>query len=234
VERVNAQGQILKVSSAKENLLSLDNCVLSTLEQPGSSSIFEVVDSGGLLRIQPNSNVLTLSINSSSSPELTIFNSSIGNVVYELPYTPTAQTGLYIKGDSRAIISQTGSTISQLFIEKGTEHQEIHLQFRPTATYAIAGLENGKTVNNIRIYIVNLNSSVPIASQGDLSLQISCTNIQLASQTYEGSPSENLVITSVLNGEIGKVSIPILNAPDGAIIHIETVISNVSIERSTQ
>jgi hypothetical protein len=215
-------------------MLSLVNCVLSTLEQPGSSRTFEIADSGGLLRIQPTNNLLTLSINGTSNPELTIFNSSIGKVIYELPYTHTAQTGLYLKGDGRAIVCQTGSTISQLFIEKGAEHQEINLQFRPTATYATAALENGKTVNNIRIYIVNLNSSAPIATQGDLPLQIFCTNAQLTSQTYEVSSSESLTMTSILNGEIGKVSIPILGASEGAIINIETVISNVSIERCKQ
>jgi hypothetical protein len=212
-------------------MLSLDNCVLSTLEQPGSSRTFEIADSGGQLRIQPTNNLLTLSINDSSSPELSLFSSSIGKVIYELPYSPTSLTGLYLIGDGRAIVCQTGSTVSQLFIEKGAEHQEIHLQFRPTATYSTAGLENGKTVNNIRIYIVNLNSSAPIATQGDLQLQIFCTNVQLSSQTYEVSSSENLTITSILDGEIGKVSIPILSAPEGAVIHIEIVISNVSIER---
>ncbi len=212
-------------------MLSLDDCVLSTVEQPGSSRTFEIADSGGLLRIQPANNLLALSINGTSNPELTIFNSSIGEVIYELPYTPKAQTGLYLKGDGRAIVCQTYSTISQLFIEKGAEHQEIHLRFRPTATYATAGLENGKTVSNIRIYIVNLNSSAPIATQGDLQLQIFCTNVQLTSQTYEISSSESLTITSILDGEIGKVSIPILSATEGAVIHIEIVISNVSIER---
>jgi hypothetical protein len=231
VERVNAQGQTLKVSSAKENMLSLDNSVLSTLGQPGSSSTFEIADSGGLLRIQPTNNFLTLIINDTSSSEQTIFNSSIGQVIYELPYTRDAQTGLYLKGDSRTITCQTGSTISQLFIENGAKHQEIHLQYRPLTTYATAGLENGKTVNNIRIYIVNLNSSAPIATQGELPLKISCTNAQLTYQTYEVSSSENLVMTSILDGEIGKVSIPIFGASEGAIIHIETVISNVSIER---
>jgi hypothetical protein len=231
VEKVNAQGQILKVSSAKENMLSLDDSVLSTIGQPGSSSTFEIVDSGGLLRIQPTNDTLTLSINVTSSTEQTIFNSSIGNVIYELPYTPTAQTGLYLKGDSRTIICQTDSTISQLFIENGAEHPQINLQYRPTVTFATAGLENGKTVNNIRIYLVNLNTSASIASQGDLPLQISCTNTQLISQTYEVPSSENLGMTSVLNGEIGKVSIPISSTAQGAIIHLETVISDVSMER---
>ena len=234
VEKVTAQGQTLKITSAKENMLSLDNSILSTLGQPGSSSTYEITDSGGLLQIQPNINILSLSVSDSSSAEQTIFNSSIGNVLYRLPYTPTAQTGLYLKGDSRTIICQTSSTISQLFILNGAEHPEIHLQYRPTVTYSTAGLENGKTVNNIRIYIVNLTSSVPISSQGDILLKIACTNTELTYQTYSVSSSENLEMTSVLGVEIGKVSIPISSTGEGAIIHIETVVSNVSIERCIQ
>ena len=112
---------------------------------------------------------------------------------------------------------------------------EIQLQYRPTVTYAAAGLQNGQAVNDIRIYIVNLNSSDPIALQGDLPLQISCTSTQLTTQTYQVSyQPENLVITSQLNGANGSVSIPISSTSEGAIIHVETVISNVSIERWIQ
>ena len=49
----------------------------------------------------------------------------------------------------------------------GLQGPEIQLQYRPTVTYATAGLQNGQAVNDIRIYIVNLNSSAPIALQGD-------------------------------------------------------------------
>ena len=163
VERVNSQGQTLKVSTAKQNLLSLDNEIISTLWQPGSSSTFDLIDSGGLTNIQPTSNVLTFSINDNSGIQETIFNTSVGKVTYELPYSSSSQTGLYLKGDSRTITNQSGSSTSQLCIANGAEHPEIQLQYRPTVSYATAGFENGKAVNNIRIYIVNLNSSAPIS-----------------------------------------------------------------------
>jgi len=93
-------------------------------------------------------------------------------------------------------------------------------------------MENDQAVTNIRIYIVNLNSSDPIALQGELPLQISCTNTQLTTETYQVSyQPENLTITSQLNGANGSVSIPISSGTAGSIIYIETVISNVSIER---
>ena len=99
-------------------------------------------------------------------------------------------------------------------------------------TYAVAGEEGGKAVNNIRIYIVNLNSSIEIALQGELPLQISCTSTQLESNNYEvSSDVGNLALTSILNGVNGSVSVPISNTSEGAIIHIETVVSNVSLQR---
>ena len=231
VERVNSQGQSLKVSTAKQNLLSLDDAVLSTLWQPGSSSTFDLADSGGKINIQPDNNVLTISINNSQAQE-TIFNSPIGKVIYELPYSRSSQIGFFLKGDSRTITNQSGSLTSQMCIQNGVEHPEIQLRYRPSATYSVAGLENGKVVNNIRIYIVNLNSSDSMAFFGELPLQISCTNTQLISKNYVfSSEPAQLAITSVLDGVSGSVSIPISSSPEGAVIHMETVISNVSIQR---
>ena len=232
VEKVNSQGQTLKVSTSKESLISLNDEIISTLGQPGSSTTFDLSDSGGLIKIQPRSNVLTLNINGNSEVHDTIFNISIGKIIYELPYSSTAETGLYLSGDSRTIANQSGSSTSQLCIVQGDEHPEIQLQYRPTVTYAVAGEESGKAVNNIRVYIVNLNSSIEIALQGELPLQISCIGTQLESNNYQVSSAVgNLALTSVLNGVSGSVSIPISSTSEGAIIHIETVVSNVSIQR---
>jgi hypothetical protein len=232
VEKINSQGQTLKVSTAKESLILLNNEIISTLGQPGSSTTFDLIDSGGLLKIQPTSNVLTLSINGNSEVQEVIFNASIGKIAYQLPHASTSQTGLYLEGDSRTITNQSGSSTSQLFIANGAEHPEIQLQYRPTVTYSVAGLENGKTINNLRIYIVNLNSSAGISLQGDLHLQISCTNTLFESKNYEVSNVfGTLASTSVLNGVSGSVSVPISSTAQGAIIHLEIVISNVSIQR---
>jgi hypothetical protein len=232
VEKVNSQGQTLKVSTAKESLISLNNEIISTLGQPGSSTTFDLIDSGGLLKIQPTSNVLTLSINDSSDIQETILNTSIGKITYQLPYSSTYQAGLYLEGDSRTITNQSGSSTSQLVIANGAEHPEIQLQYRPTVTYAVVGLENGKAINNIRIYIVNLNSSAEISLQGELPLHISCTNTLFESKNYEVSSSvSNLALISVLNGVQGTVSVPISSKTEGTIIHLETVVSNVSIQR---
>jgi hypothetical protein len=232
VEKINSQGQTLKVSTAKQSLLSLNDEIISTLGQPGSSSTFDLSDSGGLLKIQPIINVLTLSVDDNSTIQETIFNTTIGKITYQLPYSGSSETGLYLMGDSRTITNQSGSSTSQLYIANGAEHPEIQLQYRPIVTYVSAGLENGKSINYIRIYIVNLNSSSAIAQQGDLPLQISCVNTQLESRNYDVSYIVgSLTLTSILNDVRGNVSIPISSTSIGAIVHIETVVSNISIQR---
>ena len=242
VGNINTQSEALKVSTAQQDFISLDNDILSTLGQPGSSSTIVLSDSGGNTTIQPTNNTLTINVNDNSSSELPIFNSPVGLVTYELPCSGSIDTGLYLEGDSQTITNQSGASPSQLYITDGLQGSEIQLQYRPTVTYAPAGLQNGQAVTDIRIYIVNLNSSAPIKPLGgELPLQISCTSTQLTTEiiSYEAGnisyQPENLAITSQLNGVNGSVSIPISpSGPDGSIIYIETVISNVSIERWIQ
>ncbi len=232
IENIKNQTATLKASIARQSFLSLNNVILSTLGQPGSSNTIDMSDTGGKTNVEPTSNNLTISVTDNSSIEQTIFDSPVGQVTYELPASGSIDTGFYLAGDSDAITNRSGSSLSQLYITTGSTGPQIQLQYRPTVTYATAGLQNGQAINEIRIYIVNLNSSAPIALQGDLPLQISCTNTQLTTHTYQVSyQTENLVITSQLNGSSGNVSIPISSTSKGSITYVETVISNVSIQR---
>jgi hypothetical protein len=232
VENIKTQSESLKVSTAQQDFLSLNNVILTTLGQPGSSSTINLSDSGGSINVQPTSNYLTISVMNNSGIDATIFNSSVGQVKYELPCSGSIDTGLYLTGDSQTITNQSGSLPSQLYIAAGLHGPEIQLQYRPTVTFATAGLQNGQAVNDIRIYIVNLNSSDSITLQGQLPLQVSCTSTKLTTVTYLiPHQTGNLEITSQLNGANGTVSIPISNTSSGSIINIETVISNVSIQR---
>jgi hypothetical protein len=232
VERISAQGTNLKVSTAKQNMLSLNEAVTQTFWQPGSSSTYEVADSGGKLRIEPTNNTLNLSVNATSELADTIYNASIGKVIYELPYTSTSDTGLYLKGDSQTIANRSGSSMTQMQITTGDQHVEIQLRYRPSVTYITAGTEDGRTVNNIRIYIVNLDQSDTLALFGKLPLQASCQTTELTTQTYIVTQAiDTLTVTSTLDGQNGQVSIPISTTSQGAIINIETVVSHVAIER---
>ncbi len=235
VENIGVQSESLKVSTAQQDFISLNNDVLSTLGQPGSSSTIDLSDSGGTTNVEPASNILTINVTDNSSIDDTIFNASVGQVTYDLPCSGSLDMGYYLSGDSQTITNQSGATPSQLYLTSSPTGPEIQLQYRPTVTYATGGDENGQAVNDIRIYIVNLNSSDPIALGGELPLQISCTGTQLTTETYNVPyQPESLTINSQLNGADGTVSIPISSTNYGAVIYIETVISNVSIQRWIQ
>jgi hypothetical protein len=232
VERINTQAMTLKVSTAKQNIIDLNQAVTSTLYQPGSSATYEVSDSGGRLHLQPTNNTLTLSLNAANEIDAVIYNASVGRVIYELPYTGAADTGLYLKGDQRTIANQSGSTMAQIAIANGEQHVELQLRYRPSITYIMAGEDNGYAVNNIRIYIVNLNSSDTFALFGVLPLQARCLNTQLSTQTYQVTQAVTaLNVTSTLDGQTGNVIVPITTTSSGAVINIETVVCNIAIER---
>jgi hypothetical protein len=232
VERVNSQATTLKVSTAKQNMLNLNQAITSTFWQPGSASTYEVTDSSGQLHLEPTNNTLNISIKAADEIDQTIYNASIGKVIYELPYTGSINTGLYLKGDQRTIANQSGSSMAQLVIANGEEHVEIQLRYRPSVTYVTAGEENGRAVNNIRIYIVNLNSSDSFALFGVLPLQARCLTAQLTTKSYQVTQAVTaLTVTSILDGQTGSVSVPITTLAGGAEINIETVVCNVAIER---
>ncbi len=232
VEKVNTRSTSLKIATARQDMLSFDETLLQVLWQPGSARTFEFGDSGGEVNVQPSTNSLILNVTDNRDITATIFNDTIGQVVYELPYSESPDTGLFLKGDSRKITNQSGSVITQLSIRSGAQHAEILLRYRPTVSYTAAGIESDKAVNNVRIYVVNLNSSEAIALSGKLPLKMSCVATQIITTTYTLSyEPETLLITAILDGASGQVSIPVSSTASGAIINVEIVLCNVTIQR---
>jgi hypothetical protein len=232
VEKVNTRSTALKILTAKQDMLAFDETLRSTLWQPGSARTFEFADSGGEVNVQPSANSLIINITDNRDVTATVFNETVGQVLYELPYSETSDTGLFLKGDSRTIVNQSGSVITQLYIRSGAEHPEILLRYRPTTSYTTAGVENEKTVTDLRIYVVNLDSSDAIAMFGRVPLKISCVATQITTATYDLSyEPETLLVTSVLDGVVGQVSVPVSSTASGVIINVETVLCNVTIQR---
>jgi hypothetical protein len=232
VEKVNTKSTTLKVATAKQDMLSFDETLLAVLWQPSSARTFEFSDSGGEVNVQPSANSLIINVTDNSDVAATIFNETIGQVMYELPYSESPDTGLFLKGDSRTITNQSGSVITQLSIRSGAQHPEILLRYRPTVSYTTAGVESDKAVNNVRIYVVNLNSSEAIAMFGKVPLKTSCVATQITTTTYNLSYApETLLLTSTLDGVSGQVSIPVSSTASGAIINVEIVLCNVTIQR---
>jgi hypothetical protein len=231
VEKVNSRALMLKISTAKEEMLTFSQETVPLLWQPGSACTFEFSASGGKLCVQPNSNVLTVNVSGQSISSV-LFNETVGQVIYELPYSGSADTGVYLKGDGRSITNQSGSVLTQLGIANGEDNLEIQLRYRPTVSYTTSGYEAGKTVNNIRVYIVNLNASQEFGLYGKLPIKATCLNTQISTTTYNvASEVQSLTFTAILNGTTGQVTVPIESTVSGAVINIQLVQSNIQIER---
>jgi hypothetical protein len=232
VEKVNTRSTAFKIVTAKQDMVSLDENLRATLWQPGSARTLEFTDSGGELNVQPSANSLVINVTDNQDVAATLFNETIGQILYELPYSETPDTGLFLKGDSRAITNQSGSVITQLYVRSGVEHPELLLRYRPTTSYTTAGVENGKAVTNLRIYIVNLNSSEAISVSGKVPLKMSCVTTQITTTTYDLSyDPETLLVTSSIGGVTGQVSVPVSSTASGAVINVEIVLCNVAVER---
>lgn len=232
VDSIGARSQSLKVSMARENMVSLDEDTSSILWQSSSSRTLDFDDCGGQLNIQPSANPLTITLTDNNSIAATMFNSTVGWVVYELPYSETADTGLFLTGDSRGIVNQSGNSMTQLYIREGTEHTEIALQYRPTISYVTTGTQDNKTINNIRIYVVNLGSSQTIELMGAIPLKITCESIDDTVTTYDVSYQPTALLVNANSADFnGQVSIPISSTSFGAIINVELVLCNIQIDR---
>jgi len=232
IERIDARSVTLKNSMAEQAMGSFDDALSSVLWQSGSSRTLQINDYGGELRVQPSTNSLLVNVTDNNNISDAIFNATVGQVVYELPYSETADTGLFLKGDSRSIVNQSGSVMTQLYIRNGQEHVEIVLRYR-LITSAVAYVnEDNTTINDVRIYVVNLSSSQDIDSNGEVPLVISCVNVENIVTTYNVSYQTGaLTVNANLDGVQGQVSIPISGSSSGAVVNLELIVCDVKIER---
>ncbi len=231
VSKVDANSQILKISSAKQNMDTLEKSLQFVVWQAGSSKTCEFDDCGGTLKTEPSTNQLTINVTDNTFAEV-IFNSSIGEIIYELPYSKSADTGLYLKGTSQVVENKSGAVMTQLYIESGEEHPEIVLRYRPVVSSATGGTENGKPVNNVRVYIINLNSSQNLQLMGKIPIKASCLSAETIVNSYNLSYSPQSLIVDVTLGESqAQVSVPISSNENGAIINVELVVCDTKIER---
>ncbi|MGD9131043.1 MAG: hypothetical protein PVH73_05665 [Candidatus Bathyarchaeota archaeon] len=231
VSKVNVNNQILQISSAKQSMNTIEKSLQLVVWQPGSSKTIEFGDCGGTLKTEPSANLLTINVTDETFSEV-IFNSSVGGLIYELPYSQSADTGLYLKGTSQVVENRSGAVMTQLYIESGEEHPEIVLRYRPVVSSVTGGTENGKPVNNVRIYVVNLNSSQNLVLMGKIPIKTSCVNTTTYVNSYNLSYSpDSLTVKATINERQAQVSVPISGNENGAIINVELVVSNTKIER---
>ena len=232
ISRISSESILLRVSGAKQDMFSLENSIASVTWSPGSSQIYYFDNWEGTLMMVPGDRRLVINVTDNSFYDI-VFNSTIGSIIYTLPASGAQNEDFYPKGDSRAIVNQSASTMTQLHIFRDTESQRIMISYRPLAFSAPIASNNGKPVNNIRIYIINLNSSQPFTLQGNFHIKIACINVTSTTGSYDFLYQITfLTVKSTLDNVGDTVALPISSSEEGAIVNLEIVMCNVQLQRT--
>jgi len=233
VVKISARGALLKASIAKQNMQILDDAVRSVAWSFGASKVVYMDNCGGIFHTEQTAKNLVLNFTDEQSFYDIVFNSSVGKAFYELEPSEFNYEGFYIRGDGRAIINQSSFTLTQLYVETGDYAKELTLCYRPSATAANIGTINGKPLNLIRIYIVNLNSSQTLMLREKFYLKITGVNVTTVTRQYEFNQSvSSLALRAVFDETTSIVRLPISSNAEGAFVNLELVVSNVRIQKA--
>jgi len=229
--RISARGQLLNFSAAKQAMTALENSIENVLWSPGASRVYYFDDFGGSFKILPTAKTLLINVTDDTFYDV-VFNSPVGKAVYELSYAELGAIGLFLKGDSRVVVNSSASTMAQLQIATGETAQEIRLTYRPFASAAVTGSSNGKPVNTVRVYVINMNLSQSLTLPGNFHLKVRSVSVVSTTRSYNLSYTvSSLQVKTVFDGESGSVVLPISSNPAGVIINVETIVCNVQLQR---
>lgn len=232
VVKISARGALLKASVAKQNMQALDNAVRSTVWSFGASEVIYLDDCGGVFRTEPVAKTLVLNLTDEQSFCDAVFNSSVGKAFYELEPSESYYDGFFVRGDDRAVLNQSAFTMTQLYFAAGDEAKELILCYRPSTTAASVGTSNGKPLNLVRVYIINLNSSQNLILRENFYLKVTSVNVTTALKQYEFNVSvSSLALKASLDGTLTAVWLPISSDPEGAVVNLEIVVCNVRIQQ---
>jgi len=233
IVKISARGALLKASVAKQNMQILDDAVRSVAWSYGASKVAYIDDCGGPFQTEPTAKNLVLNFTDEQTFYDIVFNSSVGKAFYELEPSESNYEGFYIRGDGRAIINQSSFTLTQLYVATGDNAKELTLCYRPSATAATIGTINGKPLNLIRIYIVNLNSSQTLMLREKFYLKITGVNVTTVTRQYEFNQSvSSLALKAVFDETTSIVRLPISSNAEGAFVNLEVVVSNIRIQKA--
>ncbi len=160
----------------------------------------------------------------------TIFNSNTGRFLYELTSTNVGYLSEWIRGDRRPIVNQSTAYQTQMSVMSGDEYDEIVTRYRPLVSSSLGEITEDRQVNNIRIYIINLNNSETFQSGGEFHVKATCENVSIHVQNYElGLSVTRIYFTANLDGEQRTISVPLSIGTSGSRVNIEVVVSNIRI-----
>ena len=229
VAKIGSSGALLRAATAKQNMQILDNAVHSTAWSFGASEVVYMDDCGGVFRTEVSSRNLHLNMAIGESFSDVVFNSLVGRTYYSLQASELDEG--FVKGDERAIINQTASTTTQVYIASSSDAKQLILCYRPFVTAAIAGTVNGKPLNLIRINMITLNSSESVTMQGKFYVKVLSENVTVTTNRYEFNQSvSSAAVKSTLGGIQTTITLPISSISEGTVIDVETIVCYIKIQ----
>jgi hypothetical protein len=233
VVKISSRGAQLKASVAKQNMQVLDDAVRSVAWSFGASEVVYMDDCGSVFQTEPVAKSLMINFTDGISFNDIVFNSSVGKIFYEIESSEINNDGLFIRGDESAIINRSVFTITQLYFSTGDDAKELTLCYRPSATAMPMGASNGKPLNLIRIYVINLNSSQSLTLREKFYLKITAVNVSTVTRQCDFNVSvSSLALKAVFDGTTSTVWLPITSNEEGAIVNLEAVVCNVKIQKA--
>lgn len=232
VIRIQTRGALLKASAAKQNMLFLKRAVEDVAWLPSSSRVVYFDDYGGTFEVNHEAKNLVLTLTNGSSFSVTIYNSSVGEAAYLLPHTEEGGDFFFLEGSSAAVVNDSSSAMSQVYLSPTVNGSEVVLCYRPFASSVSAGESSGKPLNVFRIYVISFNVSNDFQVRGKFYVRVSAVNVAFTFCSYEFNSSvSSLGVRSVLDGEETTVWLPVASNEDGAIVNVEVVTCYVWLQR---
>jgi len=230
INRVDTKKEGLKMIAAEEKMLDLEEAISAAAWSPGSARMTVFSDYGGELHVEPRGNHLEINVAMGEQSQV-LFNSSTGLVLYQLPSVSLNRGGSWLRGDRRTIVNRSSAYQAQVRIELGGEGQELRIGYRPLVSSSTGGLAAGRRVNNIRIYVINMNGSEALSLGGALNLGALCSGVSSRVHIHNLSSAVTVSITATLDGSEGTVEVPIAVGPSGSTIRIEVLVSRIELRK---
>jgi len=228
--QIGSRKEDLKLVASEEKMLDLEEAISSVAWSPGASRAIAFSDYGGQFRVEPGESPLQINVTLGATTD-TVFDSDAGRFLYELPSTPAGRLGRWIRGDRRVIVNQSTAYMAQMSVEAGSEYEELTARYRPIVSSSLGEVSAGRRINNVRIYVVNLNSSEALDSGGEFHVKVSCTDVAIALDTYnESAAVTSMSVAASLSGVTRTITVPITVGASGSSVRVEVVVSDVKIE----
>jgi len=232
IVKISTRGATLKASVAKQNMRILDDAVHSVAWSFGASEVIYMDDCGGAFKTATAAKNLVLNLTDERTVNSLVFNSPVGEAFYELEPSESSDYGLYMRGDDRAIINRTSSSMTQLYVTAGASTQNVVLCYRPLATVAYVGATGNKPLNVVRVNIINFNCSQSLTLREKFYLRATSTNVATVTNQYlfNGTIS-SLALKATYDGRSTTVWLPLASNAEGAVVDLEVAVCSVKLQQ---